>query len=102
MPCSWTTHAATLFNVHSEIDVGIHLTLTSEWNASKWRPLTQADSLINEKGNFSPLVMPRKGDDRPCLADADWSIDEITNEFSAQISLGVSMFKTFHMSARTC
>jgi len=100
MPCSWTQHAAALFNGHSDIDVGIHLTLTSEWDALKWRPLTQADSLVDENGNFFPLVMPRNGDERPCLADADWSIDEINNEFRAQISLGVSMFESVsHVSS---
>ena len=93
MPCPWITHAATLFNAHRQIDIGIHLTLTSEWDAVKWRPLTQAESLIDENGHFLPIVMPRDGDSRPCLADADWLIDDIVNEFRAQISLGVAAFR---------
>lgn len=92
MPCPWVSHAATLFNERPEIDIGIHLTLTSEWDAVKWRPLTHAPSLTDDNGFFLPLVMPRGDDDRPCLANANWSIDEIVNEFSAQMSLGISMF----------
>lgn len=100
MPCSWTSHAATLFNQHPEIDVGIHLTLTSEWDAVKWRPLTPAASLTDEHGNFLPLVLPREGDSRPCLAHAAWSIDEIVNEFRAQSAIACAMFQNVsHVSA---
>ena len=100
MPCAWATQAAALFNRHSAIDIGIHLTLTSEWDAPKWRPLTRAESLTDDHGNFLPLVMPRKGDARACLADANWSIDDIAKEFKAQIALGVSMFEgVSHISA---
>lgn len=93
MPCPWTAHAATILGNHPEIDVGVHLTLTSEWDAVKWRPLTQAESLTDETGNFLPLLMPRQGDSRPCLAESDWSIDEIANEFRAQIMLARLMFQ---------
>lgn len=100
MPCHWTPHAAALFNAHPEIDVGIHLTLTSEWDAVKWRPLTQAESLTDKTGNFLPLLKPREGDNRPCLSEAGWSLDEIANEFRAQISLGLAMFnKVSHVSS---
>lgn len=99
-PCPWVSHAASLFNERADIDVGTHLTLTSEWDAVKWRPLTEAPSLTDEDGNFLPLIMPREGDDRRCLADADWSIDEIANEFSAQIALCTAMFRNVsHVSS---
>jgi len=71
MPCAWTSHAAEILNNQPKIDVGIHLTLTSEWDAVKWRPLTQAKSLTDDLGNFLPLLTPRDGDRRPCLANAD-------------------------------
>ncbi len=93
MPCPWTSHAAMALHDRPEIDVGIHLTLTSEWDAVKWRPLTQAESLTDEAGNFLPLLTPREHDDTPSLAEADWSLDEIANEFRAQIALGVAMFQ---------
>ena len=93
MPCAWTSHAAKTLNDHPEIDIGIHLTLTSEWDAVKWRPLTQAESLTDDTGNFLPLLTPRDGDGRPCLSKADWSLDEVAKEFKAQISVGVAMFR---------
>ncbi len=93
MPCAWTSHAAEILNKHPEVDVGIHLTLTSEWDAIKWRPLTHAKSLTDESGNFLPLLTPRDGDERLCLANADWSLDEIANEFRAQVSLGIARFR---------
>ena len=92
MPCAWVAHAAGLFNEQPNIDIGIHLTLTSEWESVKWRPLTYVPSLVDENGYFLPLVLPRQGDDRPCLAEADWSIDEIAREFRAQIASGTKVF----------
>ncbi|MEM8540226.1 MAG: ChbG/HpnK family deacetylase [Pseudomonadota bacterium] len=100
MPCPWTTHASKLLNGHPEIDIGVHLTLTSEWDAVKWRPLTNAGSLVDASGNFLPLLLPRPGDDRPCLLESDWSLDEIANELSAQISLANTMFQNVsHVSS---
>ncbi|MEM9795440.1 MAG: ChbG/HpnK family deacetylase [Pseudomonadota bacterium] len=100
MPCAWTSHAATLLNRHPEIDLGIHLTLTSEWDAVKWRPLTQAKSLTDPAGNFLPLLLPRQGDGRLSLSQVDWSIDEIEEEFRAQITLGCAMFQNVsHVSS---
>lgn len=93
MPCAWVSHAATIFNEVPELDIGIHLTLTSEWDAIKWRPLTDAESLTDGAGNFLPLLTPREGDAKPCLSDVGWSVDEIAKEFRAQISLGVETFK---------
>ncbi len=100
MSCAWTPHAAEILNNHPEVDVGIHLTLTSEWDAVKWRPLTYAPSLTDESGNFLPLLLPRDGDGRRCLANTDWSLDEIANEFRAQVSLGIAMFQNVsHVSS---
>ncbi|MEM1066788.1 MAG: ChbG/HpnK family deacetylase [Pseudomonadota bacterium] len=93
MPGAWVPHAAELFNAAPRIDVGIHLTLTSEWDAVKWRPLTHAPSLTDEAGYFLPLLSPRAGDRRPCLARAAWSLDEVACELRAQVALGVAMFK---------
>ena len=100
MPGAWVPHAARLFNPRPEIDVGIHLTLTSEWDAVKWRPLTPARSLVDEAGCFLPLLSPRDGDARPALAQRDWALDDIAAEFEAQVALGVATFANVsHVSA---
>ena len=92
MPCAWVRHAAQLLSAHTDVDVGIHLTLTSEWDAVKWRPLTPAQSLVDESGYFKPLLMSRNGDDRPSLRESEWLIDEAVSEFKAQIELGLALF----------
>lgn len=100
MPGAWVSHAAKLFNDHPNIDVGIHLTLTSEWESVKWRPLTKAQSLIDENGYFLPLLLPREGDVRPCLSMSDWSLDDVVEEFRAQIDAGVRRFnQASHVSS---
>ncbi|MEM7445343.1 MAG: ChbG/HpnK family deacetylase [Pseudomonadota bacterium] len=100
MPCAWVAHAARLLQDHPEIDVGIHLTLTSEWDDVKWRPLTQAPSLIDGHGNFLPLLIPRDDCDRPDLQSSAWKIDDIAAEFRAQIELGKSLFpRASHISS---
>lgn len=92
MPGAWVRHAAALFNDRPEIDIGIHLTLIAEWEAVTWRPLTHAPSLVGEDGAFLPLLMPRSGDDRPCLLHRPWSLDEVAAELRAQVELGCAMF----------
>ncbi|WP_299410485.1 ChbG/HpnK family deacetylase [uncultured Roseobacter sp.] len=100
MPGAWVAHAAQLFNQHRDIDIGIHLTLTSEWDNVKWRPLTQANSLVDQSGNFLPLLLPRPDDDRPCLLESAWLFDEIVDEFRAQIELGLKLFpQATHISS---
>ncbi|MEO0978760.1 MAG: ChbG/HpnK family deacetylase [Pseudomonadota bacterium] len=92
MPCARVTEAAALFRDHRDVDVGLHLTLTSEWDAVKWRPLTDAPSLVDREGCFLPLLQARPNDDRPCLSSRRWDIDEIAGEFRAQIQLGLDLF----------
>lgn len=55
VPCAWFQEAAELFKANPEIDIGIHLTLTSEWKRYKWGPISSKDkvpSLITEHGFF--------------------------------------------------
>ncbi len=40
VPCPWFLEIAAMANARSELDLGVHLTLTSEMTHYKWRPLT--------------------------------------------------------------
>ncbi len=40
VPCPWYNEAAAWFTQHPKLDVGLHLTLTSEWKWYRWRPVT--------------------------------------------------------------
>ena len=52
VPCPWFFEAAQLLRANPSIDVGIHLTLTSEWDGIKWGPITPSPSLADADGNF--------------------------------------------------
>ena len=51
VPCPWFTEAAALARVHT-IPVGIHQTLTCEWDYLRWRPLTNGVTLTGPDGTF--------------------------------------------------
>jgi predicted glycoside hydrolase/deacetylase ChbG (UPF0249 family) len=43
VPCAWFNAAADYCRLHPEVDMGVHATLTSEWQPYRWGPLTSAD-----------------------------------------------------------
>ena len=59
VPCPWFNEAAQMLRENPGYDVGVHLTLTSEWENYKWGPLTQAPSLVDEQGHFFPMTSQR-------------------------------------------
>lgn len=40
VPCPWFPHMAQLARENSELDIGVHLTLTAEFDRFRWRPMT--------------------------------------------------------------
>ncbi|MBD3918987.1 polysaccharide deacetylase family protein [Paenibacillus sp. PR3] len=55
MPCGWAREAALWSARNAELDVGVHWTLTSEWDAYKWGPVCRTgltDSLVTDEGYF--------------------------------------------------
>jgi len=70
------------------LDVGIHLTLTNEWENIKWGPLSNVPSLTDKNGYFFPMIWPDAAypSDR-ALGSADWQLAEIEKELRAQIEL---------------
>ena len=88
VPCAWFPEAVKMLNENPGLDVGVHVTLTSEWDNVKWRPLTSAPSLTDADGYFYPTIWPRKGAPAgTALRDANWKIEEIEKEIRAQIEL---------------
>jgi chitin disaccharide deacetylase len=89
MPTAWVLEAVELLRPNPELEVGIHLTLTSEWTKIKWRPLTTAPSLVDANGYFFPAVYPRPGLEKgQCLREAALRFDEMERELRAQLELG--------------
>jgi predicted glycoside hydrolase/deacetylase ChbG (UPF0249 family) len=56
VPCPWFPAVASRCRQRGEdVDIGVHLTLTSEWDDYRWGPLSTADArsgLIDEEGYF--------------------------------------------------
>lgn len=86
VPGPWMPEAARLLAQHPDLDVGVHLALTSEWEGVKWRPLTQAPSLVDEHGYFFPIVAPRPGfPSGRSIREAGPSLPEVEREIRAQL-----------------
>jgi len=50
VPCPWFPEIAAYARAHPEADLGLHLTLTSEWTTLRWRPLLRLPSLVDPGG----------------------------------------------------
>ncbi|MGD1892015.1 MAG: polysaccharide deacetylase family protein [Cyclobacteriaceae bacterium] len=88
VPTPWFPEAVKMLKEYPDLDVGVHLTLTSEWENLKWKPLTSAPSLTDDFGYFYPMIWPNEnyGEDRALKAQ-DWKLEEIEQELRAQIEL---------------
>ena len=86
VPCDHFLEAVELLKENPGLDIGIHLTLNSEWENLKWGPLTDAPSLVDEQGHFFPMTWPDAAyPEGQALGSADWKLDEIERELRAQI-----------------
>jgi hypothetical protein len=86
VPGPWFLDAVRLLKENPDLDVGVHLALTSEWERVKWRPLTSAPSLVDADRYFRPMTKQRP--DFPLdtgLLDANPKLGEVERELRAQI-----------------
>lgn len=55
VPCPWFLEAAKFCRENPEVDMGVHVTLTSEWDSYRWGPISTRDpqsGLLDEQGFF--------------------------------------------------
>lgn len=61
MPCPWAKSAAVYCRSHPGVDLGVHVTLTAEWDAYRWRPLStlaETTGMVDQDSFFGAL--PKK------------------------------------------
>ena len=101
VPGPWYPEAVRMLAECPGLDVGVHLTLTSEWSGVKWSPLTHVPSLVDALGHFRP--MNSQCDDFPPdtgFLEARPNSAEVEAELRAQIERAlVDIEGVSHLSA---
>ena len=80
VPCPWFLEVAEFAKKNPKYDLGIHLTLTSEWKNYKWDGISSSNeisSLLNEKGHFYPSIEEVK---------INATYDDVKKELRAQVN----------------
>lgn len=53
VPCAWYPEVVSYAQMNGDLDLGVHLTITSEWSTLRWRPIGIASqSLVDSEGYF--------------------------------------------------
>lgn len=90
VPCPWFNEAVKMLKENPGLDVGVHLTLTSEWQYYKWGPVTEAPSLVDKQGHFYPATSQRSSfPPNTGFLDAKPDIGQVEKELRAQIELAL-------------
>jgi predicted glycoside hydrolase/deacetylase ChbG (UPF0249 family) len=101
VPGPWFNEAVKMLQENPGLDVGVHLTLTSEWEFYKWGPITEAPSLVDEQGHFYPMTSQRSNfPPNTGFLEAKPKIEEVEKEVRAQIELATK--KIPNVSHLTC
>lgn len=82
---AWYPEAVKMINEAPGMDVGIHLAITSEWENVKWKPLTKAASLTDERGYFHPMLFANSNYPGQSVMENGFDPAELEAEFRAQI-----------------
>ena len=85
VPTPWIGEVAAYARAHPNADLGLHLTLTSEWEAYRWSSVESADkvsSLLDAAGTFPNDTK---------LVAANAKPGEVEREIRAQINRAVSL-----------
>jgi predicted glycoside hydrolase/deacetylase ChbG (UPF0249 family) len=85
MPTPWVTEVAVYAKAHPDADLGLHLTLTSEWKTYRWGGVESSDrvpSLLGADGTFPSETAPVAATAKP---------EEVERELRAQIERALAL-----------
>src|SRR3954449_8349568 len=85
VPCPWLIEVAAYAKAHPDADLGLHLTLTAEWQTYRWGPVESKDkvpSTLEPSGYLWPETDP---------ARQHIKADEAEREIRAQIERAISV-----------
>ncbi len=85
VPCPWFLKAAEYARAHPQADLGVHITLTSEWHSYRWGPISTRDpqsGMIDEEGYFYHQTQPARDHGDP---------ECVQREIEAQVQRAIAM-----------
>jgi predicted glycoside hydrolase/deacetylase ChbG (UPF0249 family) len=85
IPTPWITEVAAYARAHPDADLGLHLTLTAEWETYRWGSVASSDrvpSLLDSVGTFPSDVPPVVARAKPA---------EVERELRAQIERALAL-----------
>ncbi len=90
VPCAWFPATASFCREHAaKVDMGVHVTLNSEWNPCRWRPVSTSDpatGLMDDEGYFHRDLESTRDH-----ADADAIYTEIKAQVSQALNAGIDI-----------
>lgn len=88
VPCPWFLHAAAYMRQHPHMDLGVHLTLTSEWQTYRWGPISSRDpasGMLDREGYFHHLSKDAQEHGDPAAVER-----ELTAQVQRALDAGIS------------
>jgi hypothetical protein len=85
IPCPWLTEVADYAKSHPDADLGLHLTLTSEWKTYRWGSVVPKDKVASLFDPAGYLF----SDAPPFLQSA--KADDVEREIRAQVERAIAM-----------
>jgi len=87
VPCPWFREIAEMAAANAQFDLGVHLTLTSEWRHYRWRPLTgssRSSGLVDGDGYMWRTARAARDHARPDAVEA-----ELRAQIDAALAAGI-------------
>ncbi|MBT2496620.1 polysaccharide deacetylase family protein [Microbacterium sp. ISL-59] len=81
VPCSWSPEALAFAASRTDLDVGVHLVLTSEWRRYRWRPLTGTGTSLVDADGFFPVDV--------ASVERTATDDDVAAELAAQLQVAL-------------